>query len=455
MTLTQTRLVDRRSLLDELKHSAYFTLKKKDYNEIMSRLKGGNAVLNTLAHQNSNLEPDRRSRSEAKLARLIRKLSRGIYAALQSVIICDCTDSHNLGLEIAPRKDVMLPGDEEDEAAKSLDFCVAVRSRARNQLGSQRWEKVRVQLAADETTLPTPPTKLSTDLPRSRSPRLRWPSLPTIRSSQTRASVLNTPTQSTSHLSASMQITNLCGTLHKGKGKATVQDSYGYIFNKASKFNLFHQDSQGCDPENLSAITLRTILDDHSSGRSQFTYGERLRVALALSYSVLHLYSTPWLAKVVTPDDIIFLREQQAPDTYIYHLDRPFLVKTPPKSSASASLSQPPQAMLGRPMDPIILSLGLLLIQVIVGRHIDNLDLDPDVRGIGSILDKQSAASQMTLSVLENGGMNYAGAVQWCLDSVLCGAGLDDEKVGQDFHKLVIAKLEADMRLQALTTSTA
>lgn len=63
----------------------------------------------------------------------------------------------------------------------------------------------------------------------------------------------------------------------------------------------------------------------------------------------------------------------------------------------------------------------------------------------------------MTGSVLENEGMNYAGAVQWCLNSVLCGARLDDEKVGQEFHEAVIrvARLEADMRLQASITSTA
>ncbi|KAL1863135.1 hypothetical protein Daus18300_008128 [Diaporthe australafricana] len=425
--------------MDGLKHSAYFTLKKKDYNEIMARLKGGNAVLNTLANQNSSLEPTRRSRSQAKLARLVRKLSKGMYTALQNVITCSCSSSHNLGLEMSPRKDIMLPGDEEDEIAQSLDFGVVIGSHVQKQL--QRWDKVRVQLAANEIVLPsTPPTTPSPDMPRSRSPRVRW----SIRTPQTTVVVSKATDQHASHLSVSVQgspilqpsaITNLCHMLRKGKGKATVPDYCGYISNTASKFNLFHQH---CQPENLSAVTLRTILNGPGSVMKQFKYAQRLEIAICLSYSVLHLYNTPWLARTFTTDDIVFIMEQ--PNC----LGRPFLARVLPKLSASAY--NPPEQATFRPMDLTILSLGLVLIQVIVGRHIEDLAVDPDNKGMDSIISKQEAASQMTGSILENGGMNYANAVQWCLSSVLSVACLDDENVGQEFHEAVISRLEADMR---------
>lgn len=419
----------------------------------MSRLKSGNAILNTLANQNCNLEPNRRSRSHVKLARLIQKLSQGIYAALQSVIICTCTSSHDLGLEMAPRNAALVPGDKEEEAAKSLDFCIIFGSHVRKQ--SQRWDKVRVRMAADELALPTPPTTPSTGLLRPRSSlSARWIAFLADQSSQKTVSILNTSTKTTVPQS-SPTITNLCSTLHQGKGRANVPDCYGHIFNKTSRFNLFHED---CEPENLSVITLRTILDAHGSGgnHGQLTYGDRLRIALTLSYSVLHLYNTPWLARVVTPDDVFFLREQQTPDTHTYYLDRPLLLKTPPKASAIPCHASPApllHEMWRRPMEPTILSLGLLLIQIIVGRRIQNLTLDPDAGGIDAILEKQSTASQMTVSVLESGGMNYAAAVQWCLESVFRGAHLDDEKVGQEFHEAVITKLEADMRCQVSMTT--
>lgn len=439
--------------MEGLKHSAYFTLKKKDYNEIMSRLKGGNAVLSTLANQNSSLEPTRRSRSQAKLARLVRKLSRGMYGAFQNVITCSCAGSHNLGLEMSPRKDIMLPGDEEDDIAKSLDFGVVIGSHAHKQ--SQRWDKVRVQLAANEITLPnTPPTTPSPHFPRSRSPRVRW----SIRRPQTTVFASHKTDQHVSHLSVSAvggpilqpsAITNLCNMLHKGKGTATVPDYCGYISNTASKFNLYHQH---CEPGNLSAISLRTILSDHGTGIKQLKYAQKLEIAICLSYSVLHLYNTPWLARTFTTDDIVFIMEQQSEDLHTDGLGRPFLAKVLPKPPESAC--NPPEQVTFRPMDLTILSLGLVLVQIIIGRHVQDLAMEPNNKAMDSIIGKQEAASQMTGSVLENGGINYGNAVQWCLSSVLCGAYLDDENVGQEFHEAVIARLEADMRRQALMHAT-
>ncbi|KAL1848349.1 hypothetical protein Daus18300_013631 [Diaporthe australafricana] len=163
-------------------------------------------------------------------------------------------------------------------------------------------------------------------------------------------------------------------------------------------------------------------MGDHSN----FNYTERLKVALALSYSVLHLYKTPWLAKIMTPEDIVFLREEQDSQQPSYYLDRPFLSK----SLAMALPSTKDQAphTKGRPMDLTILSLGLLLIQIMVGRQVDDLGLSPEMR-MDSTLEKKRKASEYTSSVMESGGINYADAVQWCLGSILSVACLDDERL--------------------------
>lgn len=112
---------------------------------------------------------------------------------------------------------------------------------------------------------------------------------------------------------------------------------------------------------------------------------------------------------------IVILGEQQAPQDspQTYRLDRPVLAKAPMKHPelSNASPSQSSRAAFSRPMDPTILSLGLLLMQIIVGRSIQDLALDPDTKGIDFILDKQSIAAEMTRLVLENSGMNHASAV--------------------------------------------
>lgn len=371
-----------------------------------------------------------------------------------------CSGAHNVGLEMAPRKDVILPGEEEEETARALHFGVIIESH--DQQRSRRWEAVRIQLVQDKDALPTPPTTPSSDVASSKSRlRVRWAPSLTIRSSSqitdltshkttfnASSSTLSSELSNTS-FSQSLPITDLCQILQGGKGKATVPNCYGYISSKSRKFNLYHHKSQ---PENLSAMTLRTILDSSlDSGVNHFIYAERLKVALALSYSILHLYNTPWLAKIVTPDDILFIREQgQASGSSTHQLGRPFLAKVLSPASGGTFQSQPSEPAMFRPMDLTILSLGLLLIQIIVGRPIAELAIDPKMKVMDAILSKQAIASQMTGSVLENGGINYAGVVQWCLNrSVAC---LDDEKLGQEFHEAVIVRLEDDLRLQTTVT---
>ncbi|KAJ0107554.1 hypothetical protein J7T55_007744 [Diaporthe amygdali] len=430
----KTRFSDRGTILKEWKHNAHFSLNKKDYRDILARLKDGNAVLNTLATQNSELEPTRRSRSQAKLAHIIRKLSQEVYAAFRNVLTCSCPHNLGLGMAAVSRKDVILPGTDGQCAARTIPLDIMLESGGK----TQRWNRLRVQLADEKARPPMPPTAKSTaSLSRSRSPK---------------------KTQYSSYLSASIQlssetlpsaITDLCHTLQKGKYKTSAtSDCFGNISCNSRRFNLYHQD---CQPDHLSAISLSTILEIQGNGGDlKFNYTERLKLALALSYSVLHLYKTPWLAKTVTPQDIVFLKEQQqaSPNAASY-LGRPFLAKTPP-SSTSASQFQSTQAE-GRPIDLTILSLGLLLIQIMIGRQISDLALTPDMH-IKSTLSKKEIASKYIASVMESGGMNYAGVVQWCLGSILSVACLDDEKFAQDFYNAVIMRLEGDLGLQSLMT---
>lgn len=381
-----------------------------------------------------------------------------MYAAFHNAMACSC--SHNLGLSMSgmARKDVVLAGEDEEFAAKAIPFDVVIGSAGE----TQRWHRLRVQLAENEASrIHEPPVLLSpSEVTHSSSRRrIKWSPSLVYRTPQTTNCVIQTatPTDSSSHLSASTElepgsampttgINDLCRMLHRGKQKAASLNCYGHISCRSSKFNLYHQD---CQPEHLRAISLQTILQEKEAmgDHSNFNYTERLKVALALSYSVLHLFKTPWLAKIVTPEDIVFLREHQDAQQPFYYLDRPFLSKGLAIALPSTCGDRAMHAD-GRPVDLTILSLGLLLIQIIIGRPVDDLGLSPDIR-MDSTVQKMHKASEYISSVMESGGMNYADAVQWCLGSIFSVACLDDERFAQDFHGAVIVRLEGDLGLQS------
>lgn len=352
------------------------------------------------------------------------------------------------------RKDAIFSEHDCYATEMAIPFDIMLESDG----NTQRWNRLRVQLVEEKVRQPMPPTANSpTSFSQSKSPRrVRWSSSLTNRPSSRTNFVTQTATekQSSSYLSASKHpssdtlptaITDLCLTLQMGKYKTfATSDCFGGISCNSRRFNLYHQD---CQPDHLSAIRLSTILENQEiRGSLNFNYTERLKLALLLSYSVLHLYKTPWLANTVTPQDIVIIREQPSPNTPSY-LGRPFLAKIQPSSATpSATPMQSTQAEV-RPMDLTILSLGLLLIQIMIGRQISDLALTPDM-GMTSTLSKKDMASKYIASVMESGGMNYAGAVQWCLGSILSVKCLDHEEFAQDFYNAVIVSLEGDLGLQ-------
>lgn len=327
--ISQTLFNTRRSVLEALKRGAReasfamaFTLRKKDYVSILDRIKTGNSILQHLAWQNKDLEPTRRSGSRFKLASLIRELSRGIFTAFQSVLDCNCS-SHDLGLEIARRKATMSPDQGQDGVEKSLQFDIVVNID--DKIRAHRWDRVRVQLA-DNNRTPGPTKTLSPpDTPSSSTKpklprRVKFASMLSFRVSDRNS--LSVP--GGSHISSqtpalepgkplipSTPIKNLCRLLQKGKG--TPSYCYGSISDTSRKFNLY---AQHCHPETSIAVRLRRVLEEQKHYTRPFDYPERLKVALALSYSVFHHYNTPWLAKIMTVDDVLFFREERTQNMY-------------------------------------------------------------------------------------------------------------------------------------------
>ncbi|KAH8775529.1 hypothetical protein F5883DRAFT_546234 [Diaporthe sp. PMI_573] len=466
-----TMFDNRRSLLEALKRNAReasfamsFTLRKKDYLSILERIKTGNTTLQNLASQNRDLEPMRRSGSQFKLARIVRELSNGIFTAFQNVFDCSC-NSHDLGLEIAPRKVMMSPDQGQDRVAKSLQFDIVVNMD--NQIQKQRWDRVRVRLADNDLPLgpikPLSPPSTPSSPQRSKSPRrVKFASI--IPGHVSDINILTVPgdgntrsqlpaSKSGTPLVPPIPIKSLCRLLQKGK--KTTTECYGSISDTSRKFNLF---AQRCYPETFIAVQLRKVLEEQEHCSTPvFNYPERLKVALALSYSVFHHYNTPWLAKLMTADDVLLFRERSAQNTYVPgYLDKPLLTKQLSTRAAGACATSTSTCCTAdfvttRRINWTLLSLGFLLVQIIMGSTVDELEITSDT-DLDDLLEKQAKASEISEGryVLTNGGPNYAAAAQWCLNNFLNGASLEDEDFCREFHGEVIDRLETDLKHQSI-----
>lgn len=145
-----------------------------------------------------------------------------------------------------------------------------------------------------------------------------------------------------------------------------------------------------------TAITLREALAAGKDTRLPlFTYPHKLRVAVVLVVSVLHLYKTPWLPKIVTLGDFMFLGEGDHSRVSISY--RPFVVRKLKYGQEIAHASQGP-----RPVNMTVLSLAALLIQLIIGKVVDSLDMNGNL-DMPSILSKYEAGSRLNGEVITSG----------------------------------------------------
>lgn len=381
--------------------------------------------------------------------------------------------SHNVCLELEPRDAILVPTDSEDEVAKRFNFHMVMSSQnapaAAQDPGSRnhiiRWESIHVKLAETDdpklqststTSLPSVPVTVAT--PKKSPSGIRWPKSLSSRLTRTQSSQNTSTSQMCTTVSSSStlvemsqslampppcpseaciptRVPGLCQTVFRSK-KALAVDRYGYIADTERRFELRPPRSQA---DSRTTFTLRTLLNEKNTTLPPFDYPEKLRVAVALSISMLHLFSTPWLSSVVTLDDVLFFHEDNSHPEFTY---QPFVIKT--LHQQQAPQCQPTGT--SRPVNLAVLSLGALLIQLIIGRVVEALDMTGETMDMNAILSKHTAGRLLGGEVLEKGGIHYATVVNWCLSSVLEVAGLEDENYCQGFYGAVVAKLEEDAR---------
>lgn len=275
------------------------------------------------------------------------------------------------------------------------------------------------------------------------------------------------------------KLVNLCEiTLAKGKKRASGPDHcHGCILavKHGRKFALYppreqDEDDSKYQPQSLAepveirtTLTLRQILDSDLQGRVRVarpSFGDRIRMAVAISSSVVHMDSTPWLSKPLTLDDIVFLVDQSSITSERFKL-RPFISKpvvdltTSSETKAHHTKHDGNPTLTPSPPYPTTFYLGLLLCQLMLKENrtpptASEIDLKAYQIPIppGAALMPNSVHQTLSENAegllgenQQAGGVDYKDIVQWCLETYNSEKGLDDDDFRKSFQTEVVEKL--------------
>ncbi|KAJ9143383.1 hypothetical protein NKR23_g6633 [Pleurostoma richardsiae] len=439
-----------------------FTLRRSYYDDVLSTIRDGISSLENLTDRNIELEPARRVRFQGRFFGILREMSKSLYRALRFSL--DCTCKHDLGLRLECRSIDIVPSDDDDKVISDLNFWLAVSfndRKADHSTSSEqqaRWEQIAIKAATLPRSQP-----LTYEIKAPPPPQQKLKGKRTVRfagvstASASRTIVMQTETtltgvnlqQSISGLtkgSADISMSglgttlNLCEMMRKAQKQVQV-DSYGTIIDQlaqtARRYAIYPVPAPTCgDDDYLSFISLRDILERNGSSLL-VPYRDRLNLAVVISSSILQLHGSPWLPATISSRDIFFTTKGNYP---IY--DSPFLIKVLPDNGPTDQINFP----LMR--NPTLLSLGLLLIELIMGKTIDSMRT-PEERNVassGMLVDYITA--QRLLDQVRMASSYYGTAVSRCVDGDFHtrNLGLDNVDFCQEVYAGVVALLEKDLK---------
>ncbi|KAF4817786.1 hypothetical protein CGCSCA5_v005441 [Colletotrichum siamense] len=437
---------------------ASFVLKRSDHAEQMEIIKEGISSLESVIDRNIQLEPTRKLRSQGRLMRLVREISGSVYRALRFSFQCSC--AHEVHLGLASRSVELAQKDEDEDVIQKLDFQLALTydknektaNDEKEQYERVGWEELRVQALPRETVQTSAPvgrpskTKMS-GMGKSKSVSFTMSHSATATATcigQTSTMVVQ---QSFSSLSISSSNSglhehiNLCERIRRSQQQLAF-DCYGMIRDRSDQmcreFGVYPK--FGSDRDQWSVISLREVLESPLEF-PHMPVSAKLHLAAMIASSFLQLHQTPWLPEILTSRDILFLKrgaELQYEHAFVMKgLQERLEDKQKGNNSAPSSRC------------PALLALGILLLELNLGRTIESLRIQYETPPPGAPrLMYDSMTAQRLLQERQMDSLNYKSAVQRCIGGEFARPKLDlnDEDFRQEIYEKVVALLETDLK---------
>jgi hypothetical protein len=420
---------------------AVFTLSRSQYADILAEIRDSVSNLENLTDRNMELEPARRVRSKQKLFAILRDLSESLYRALRSSLTCSCRHDIGLGLEI--RKVEVFPGDDEQKMIALNSFKISVSYKT--DLGLlEAWQDFRLQPRRLGPG-PSPPEIMPFTSSRSSitsGKRVEFSVSPQGLSTTTRPAprVAKIPTSlnTRDHTVPSTVCSDLCQITKDNASNVFPRNApkiFPVIHDRSlhvtTEFQLYPIPvSPFRNPQSISLISLSDILY-RTNKSTHLPIRDRHRLAVIVSSSFLQLHGSSWLPCHLDSGDIFFFTYQGIPI-----FTQPRLMRNLPDRNDKREFKRvqsPPSA------NPALWSLGLLLIELILGRALDIYDNQPRGSEYSTVYELIPEVRMISL--------NYGTAVMRCLGGELhstdyLSGGAD---FCQDVYAGIVALLERDL----------
>jgi hypothetical protein len=441
---------------------AGFSLRKREFDDLVERLRKHNRYLEKFTNRSIEFEPSRRVRKQSSRFQYLGTYAKSIFDALEASFGCDCrgSDSHTalLGLDSQPSR----PALQSSKRQEKLQFKIVVSGvLSENAAPSDKptiWQEMSLESAEDDVEDGAQYQGIKCSAPASgRSPkssdgttRLIHKSVRFFGASRTQTptpSQPNNPTNLTPNTSLSNQpsqpnttvtqsqssnvhVSSMCKTVLCPLA-STHPDCLGYIIDGNRKFFLFPQKRSPASGKNCwSTVTLRQVLQKTVVSAPPLTPWDRLTLAATVSSAVLQLHASPWLKSAWSNEDVLFL--QREGERLYQHA---FVAKLVPDAGKAAVKS--PDTVI---FNETLLALAIVLVELSLG-PLETLQTPDDLRaGI--------YANMVTLwRLVENNavgvvfGPKYQAAVKRCIELAKTSHSLD-EQVHQDLYEGVVAILE-------------
>jgi hypothetical protein len=456
---------------------AKYMLRRSQYEELLKVIADGNATLEKLLNAGLDpfVEPSRRIRSEGRFFKLARDISRNVYVALKSSISCKCPVSHGVNLELLPPSVQPIPEDDDDLIVHKMFFRMILAYDPNDRKAKHTtwsWDEVELRVRRKETqplsdivlAIPKASPKLkkrvqfSTTIPTDPSFRLQsQPAtltqpqmmenlatvLPASMASLSVGSSLSMPKQS----ERAPDLINLCQTIERCHRRGDL-NCYGYVSDpSAAKYHKFgvyplrtHQDYN-----NWSMISLKEALENNNASLPPLRFGDKHKLAAKIASNILQHSQSPWLPDMLTSDDILFIKRE---DRKLY--DQAFVTKQFPESKVvepTCDSTYSPECI----QNPILFSLGIILLEIALGKTADSLRTPSERPPAGSardlLLDYKTADKYLDI-VEKTVGDSYGRVVRRCIkcEFLSRSSSLDDDEFRYEVYGSVVAPLEENVR---------
>ncbi|KAF1959280.1 hypothetical protein CC80DRAFT_533456 [Byssothecium circinans] len=444
--------------LKRLLKKGKLTLSRSAYQDLLLRMRECNRAIGTLTEQNRQLTPTRQSMSRYDHFRAIRDCAKEVYKALCASFPCSCV-SHSINWQLDVPHQPMRAKFRVITATEWLNETSEgpKASKVYREIELRPAEEGRLEKEQEPSSMPMAEKKakkvlrFADDPEHSKSGVVQFDFVQSSFSSTATLMQNSTSTLvSTKDLSISIRgprldvrIDDFCRRLSASSFECQTE-CLGYLsVANQRRYEVFPLETWQIHEGKSASLSLASLLTQArtASATKTLSLHDRLQLAKSVATGVLQLYNSPLLQSTWTKEDI----------TFVPRMDKPYRKAYISKPTSMADDTTRKTKALPYIHNPTIFALGILLIEICLGRALGDLRTLEDCNSEAE-MNKPSMATDYATAIrlldsekiLVESGESYADAVRRCIS---CNFGptktdLENDDFRQAVYSGVVAPLE-------------